>query len=420
MIQKNIHYKIKRNNDIQKCLRAFNSYYSLLRTFIDRGVLKSSLDRGAFTHPSQILNKEFIDLLGTKRHRISLGYGQEAGEQILREKIVELENLKYGTNYKAENVTLVAGAWSGVELVIEEISKLYNGNYKKLKIAVIGPTHYQLFQRPIEVLGLEVLAFDFTKLEGSVPTQFYEIDEILKTKPDVVFVTNPNNPNGEYIPSDILKYLVRKTQNKNIYVVIDELQNFMPAKNKDIGYGKWIQQENIIRIDSFSKHYALAEYRHGWVIASNKITGDRYSGIVGRIRGFMGNGPRACNDVILKLIQSEIDYKKGKAHPLEKKWNTLLRKHDYIVKRLSKNSRITILPRDACFNVCIKVSGFKNDMVLSKKLMEEGTLIMPCEGYGYESEDVIMRITFAERWSKVFHSMSSLEKVINNVKENEG
>lgn len=413
-------YKIKSNNDIKKCLRAFNSYYALLRTFIDKGVLKSSLDRGAFTHPSQILTKDFIDLLGPKRHRISLGYGQEAGEQILREKIVELENLKYKTNYKPEEVTLVAGAWSGVELVIEEIAQLYNGKHKKLKIASIGPTHYQLFQRPIEVLGLDVVGFDFTNTdEGSVPINKKEIDDILKINPDVVFVTNPNNPIGEYVPSEIMKYLVDKTKNKNIYVVIDELQNFMPVTGKGTDYGKWIQQKHVVRIDSFSKHYALAEYRHGWVIASNKITGDRYSGIVGRIRGLMGNGPRACNDTTLKLIQSEIDYLKGKKHPLEKKWNTLIRKHDYIVKRLSKNPNITILPRDACFNVSMKVHGFRNDRELSKKLMESGTLIMPCEGYGYDSEDVVMRITFAERWKKIIHSMNSLEKVISEkVKQN--
>ncbi len=409
----NMRYKIKKNKDIKKCLRAFNSYYALLRTFIDKGVLKSSLDRGAFTHPSQILTKEFVDLLGPKRHRISIGYGQEAGEQVLREKIAELENLKYETNYKAENVTLIAGAWSGVELVIEEISKLYEGRCKKIKIAVIGPTHYQLFQRPIEVLGLDVVGFDFTKLEGSVPINKKEIDSILSIKPDIIFVTNPNNPIGEYLPSDVMKYIVDKTKNKNIYVLIDELQNFMPAKGKGTGYGKWINQKHVVRIDSFSKHYALAEYRHGWVIASSEITGDRYSGIVGRIRGFMGNGPRACNDTTLKLIQSEINFLKGDSHPLEKKWNTLLKKHDYIVKRLSKSPNITIIPRDACFNVSIKVHGFKNDRIFSKKLMESGTLIMPCEGYGYASEDVVMRITFAERWKKIIHSMDSLEKVIN-------
>ncbi len=145
----------------------------------------------------------------------------------MRENIAELDNLKFNTNYKAENIVLVAGAWCGVEIVIEELAKLENGNIEKLNIAVIGPTHYQLFQRPIEVLGVEVTGYDFTNFDRSTPIDWNELEDILATNPDAIFITNPNNPNGEYFPADLLKKLIETCEQKGIYVIIDEMQDFL-------------------------------------------------------------------------------------------------------------------------------------------------------------------------------------------------
>jgi aspartate/methionine/tyrosine aminotransferase len=196
------------------------------------------------------------------------------------------------------------------------------------------------------------------------------------------------------------------------------MQDFLPVDKKSLGYGSWINSKNVVRVNSFSKHYGLAEYRIGWVIAHKKIIGGRYSGIVSRIRGLMGNAPRAANDVILKLIDYEIQsIKENKyIHPLKNKFDDLNKKYDYIVKRLTKNKQIEIIHKDACFNLTIKVNGFRGDIDLSKKLMNKGTLIMPCEGYGYDSKDTVMRITFAERWDRIRHSIGILEDIL---KENE-
>lgn len=408
-------YNISSTEDIKIRMRAFNEYYALLKDFIDKGILKSSLDRGAFTHPKQILNKDIINSLGPKRHRISLGYGPEAGEEIIREKIAQLENLRWKTNYKLDNIVMVAGAWFGVEITIEEIMQRKKRR-PKIKIATVGPTHYQLFQRPIEVLGAEVIGFDFTNFEGSAPKTKQEIDEILKCEPDIIFITNPNNPNGEYFPANILNYLINRTKGKNIYLIIDEMQNFLPVIGKGLSYGPWVQAKHVIRIDSFSKHYGLAEYRIGWIIADKEFIGNRYEGAIQHVRGLMGNAPRAANNAISNLLDIEIGVIKNNPNPMQKKLNSLLQKEKFVIKYLSKNPKIKIINRDACFNITVKVDGFSSDMDLAKRLMKAGTLIMPCAGYGYKPSDVVMRITFAERWSKIRHSMNALTSVLENSK----
>ncbi|MBD3223694.1 MAG: aminotransferase class I/II-fold pyridoxal phosphate-dependent enzyme [Caldithrix sp.] len=408
-------YNISSTENIRTRMRAFNEYYALLRDFIDKGILKSSLDRGAYTHPKQILNKDIIDSLGPKRHRISLGYGPEVGEEIIREKIVQLENLRWQTKYTPDNVVMVAGAWFGVEITIEEIIQR-NKRGSEVKIATIGPTHYQLFQRPIEVLGAKIIGFDFTNFQGSTPKTKREIDEILKFKPDIIFITNPNNPNGEYFPANILNYLIDRTKRNNIFLIIDEMQNFLPVIGKNLNYGPWVQAKHVIRINSFSKHYGLAEYRTGWIIAGKEFIGSRYEGVIQHVRGLMGNAPRAANDAISNLLDIEIGVMKNNPNPMQKKLNSLLQKEKFIIKHLSKNPKIKIINRNACFNITVKVDGFPSDMDLAKRLMEAGTLIMPCAGYGYKSSDVVMRITFAERWGKIRHSINALTSVLENQK----
>ena len=409
-------YVTRSTDDINRCIRAFNHYYALLRGHIDQGAIKSSLDRGAFTHPNQILTAELQALLGPDRHRLSLGYGPEAGEQQLREAIASLENSRHGTAYTQDNVAIVAGAWCGVELVIEELAELYGGHSKELAIAVIGPTHYQLFQRPIEILGAKVTGFDFVNFEGSTPRTEDEISSVLSSEPDLVFVTNPNNPVGEFFPSVLLQSLVRQCESRGIIVLIDEMQNFLATSTKNLGYGKWIEAGNVIRVDSFSKRFGLAEYRSGWVIAPTRIIGDRFRGVIGRTRGLMGNAPRAANDTTLRLLEMERTALRGATESpdsLTRFRESLGRKAAFVERRMHANPRVTVLERDACFNLTIRVSGVGRDIELADRLMRAGTMLMPCEGYGYRSEDAVMRITFAERWERIRHSLNTFDQVLS-------
>lgn len=406
-------YVVRNSADILKAVDAFCSYYHLIKEYIDARKIKSSLDRGAFARPQFILSPELYALLGNKRNSHSYAYGPEIGDRFVRERICEVENMKYQTSYTRDNVAMVAGAWSGVEFVIEEIANLRRGKTKRTTIAVIGPNHYQMFHRAINMLGVNVIGFDFTRpFQGSMPQTVTEIREILVTKPTAVFISNPNNPNGEYFPPELLKKMISLCRRQNIYVIIDEIQDFLSSYKKGLGYGNWIQSSNVIRVDSFSKKRGFAEYRVGWVIADKKILGDRLTGVVGRMSGLMGNAPRAANTAIIRLLELEIEkMRNGKSH-FKKIEQSLYKREAYIIARLKSMPGVEIFPREACISLVVKIQTSKTDLELSKELMEEGTLIMPCGGYGYNQRDVIMRITFAERWSKLRHSMDALKRVL--------
>lgn len=406
-------YTYKSSSDILNAVNYFCNYYGLITKYIKNKKIFSSLDRGAFARPQFALKADIYSYLTTKRRSNSFAYGPEIGDEEIRNKIAIIENKKFNTNYTKDNIAIVAGAWSGVELVLEELSGLKNGIAQSFKLAVIGPTHYQLFHRAINILGIEVFAFDFNNPNHrSTPTNFEVIDELLKEKPNAIFISNPNNPNGQYFPHDLLKKLIMVAKKEKIYIIIDELQNFLDNTIAGLNYGKWIESSFVIRIDSFSKKKGLAEYRNGWVIADKNVLGDRTRGVIGRLSGLMGNAPRAANTVISKIldyelvkINSGVDY----FDYLDKK---LLKLESYILQELYKIPEIKILQREGCFNMTIQVIGFESDIQFSELLMEEGVLIIPCSGYGYDPKDVVMRITFAERLSKIKLGIKALKKVI--------
>ena len=413
MITKKKRYVVKSSADVLKSVDSFCNYYRLIKEYIEKGKIRSSLDRGAFALPQFILKGKFLSLLGSGRNSMSYAYGPEMGDIHIRTKIIDLENARYQTSYSPDHVAVVPGAWSGVEFVIEELVNLKKGKTRPMTLAVIGPTHYQMFHRAINVYGVNVVGYDFIfPGEGSTPRTKQEIDEILASRPSAVFLANPNNPNGEYFPPEILRYLIQTAQKRKIYVIVDEIQDFLSAKDKGLRYGKWIQSANVIRVDSFSKKRGISEYRIGWVIAPKEILGDRLCGVIGRMSGLMGNAPRAANTAIAAILDADLQRVytgKNAFGPVER---SLRKREDAIHKRLAKMHGVEILPREACINITIKVRAPYTDMQLAKKLMDEGTLIMPCAGYGYDPKDGVMRITFAERWKKIDHSMSALSRVL--------
>jgi aspartate/methionine/tyrosine aminotransferase len=407
-------FKHKKSSDILSSVDNFCYYYKLINRYISEGKIESSLDRGTFSHPSQILDEDLMEFLGVKRNSSSFAYGPESGNCLLKEKICEVENLKWRTSYDVDNVLIVAGAWNGVNLVMEELSNLTKGNTEKTKVIVIGPNHYQMFHRPINMLGINVQSFDYiVDPLRSMPNSDNDIDLIIKESPDIIFISNPNNPNAEYLSSAFLKKLIKECEKKGIYVVIDEIQDFLKAKDaQGLNYGSWINSRNVIRIDSFSKKRALAEYRMGWVIAPSELLGGRTYGISGRLSGLMGNAPRAANTLSIKLLELEKKKIETGEDYFRDKWNQLLEKEQYILGELQDIPNIEILSREACINITIKVKTKYKDIDLVSDLVKKGTLIMPCSGYGYHPEDGILRITFAERWEKIMHSIKVLKETL--------
>ena len=82
---------------------------------------------------------------------------------------------------------------------------------------------------------------------------------------DLLFLCNPNNPTGYYMPEDELEALVRWCRDKDCLVVVDEA--FLPFTERKGMVPAVTQYPNLLVLGSFTKIYRLPGIRLGYVVA---------------------------------------------------------------------------------------------------------------------------------------------------------
>ncbi len=109
------------------------------------------------------------------------------------------------------------------------------------------------------------------------------VDEILKVvtpKTKLVFIANPNNPTGTYLPHDEIKRL-RAELPSSVGLVLDgAYAEYVRRNDYEAGLELVATTENTIMTRTFSKIYGLAALRIGWAFGPESIID-----VLNRIRG---------------------------------------------------------------------------------------------------------------------------------------
>jgi len=110
-----------------------------------------------------------------------------------------------------------------------------------------------------------------------------DVDAILgrvtpKTK--VVFLANPNNPTGTYIPFDEVKRLHKGLPSNVLFVIDAAYSEYVQRNDYESGIELVATSENVVMTRTFSKIYGLAALRLGWLYAPAHVVD-----ALNRIRG---------------------------------------------------------------------------------------------------------------------------------------
>jgi histidinol-phosphate aminotransferase len=117
-----------------------------------------------------------------------------------------------------------------------------------------------------------------------------DVDAILAAvtkKTKVVFLANPNNPTGTYVPFDEVKRLHRSLP-ANVLLVLDAAYaEYVRRNDYESGIELVATSDNVVMTRTFSKIYGLAALRLGWLYGPAHVVD-----AVNRIRGpFNVNAP---------------------------------------------------------------------------------------------------------------------------------
>jgi histidinol-phosphate aminotransferase len=117
-----------------------------------------------------------------------------------------------------------------------------------------------------------------------------DVDAILKRvtpKTKVVFLANPNNPTGTYLPFDEIKRLHKGLPSNVLFVIDAAYSEYVQRNDYESGIELVATNDNVVMTRTFSKIHGLAAVRLGWMYGPAHVID-----AINRIRGpFNVNAP---------------------------------------------------------------------------------------------------------------------------------
>ncbi|MDD5658916.1 MAG: aminotransferase class I/II-fold pyridoxal phosphate-dependent enzyme, partial [Actinomycetota bacterium] len=171
----------------------------------------------------------------------------------LRQNISKYLNI----NYK----NIIAGNGSS-ELFYSTISTI-----KPARILLPAPS-FSEYEKASLLSGASVSFVSYEKQNGEF---FMDIEKITKELPQInaFMIGNPNNPTGSIIDHDVLMFIIKKAQENNCFVLIDEAFIDFAENGKELSLIKDIpKNDNIIVFRSLTKIFAIPGLRLGYAAAN--------------------------------------------------------------------------------------------------------------------------------------------------------
>ena len=142
-----------------------------------------------------------------------------------------------------------------------------------------------------------------------------DVDAILAAvseRTKVVFLANPNNPTGTYVPFDEVKRLHRALPPQVLLVLDAAYAEYVRRNDYEAGIELVATSENVVMCRTFSKIYGLAALRLGWLYGPGHVVD-----VINRIRGpFNVNAPAIAAGVA--AIADSAHVEAARAH--NEKW----------------------------------------------------------------------------------------------------
>src|SRR3954452_3927876 len=110
-----------------------------------------------------------------------------------------------------------------------------------------------------------------------------DVDEILKRvtpRTRMVFLANPNNPTGTYLPFDEVKRLHKGLPSNVLFVIDAAYSEYVQRNDYESGIELVATSDNVVMTRTFSKIHGFAALRLGWMYGPARVID-----AINRIRG---------------------------------------------------------------------------------------------------------------------------------------
>jgi len=185
----------------------------------------------------------------------------------LREKMVDLYNPKYWSNFKSEEVLITSGAIEGISSLLLTIV-----NDSDDEVIMFEPT-YASYNNIVKIVWVKHVSCPLNK---KFWINFKKLKESINKNTRAIVLVNPNNPTWTSIDLKEVEKILKYIKWNNIYLITDEVYNYF-IFNKD----KWENfshlklfdkyKRQLVIINSWSKSFWITGWRVGYMITNKYL-----------------------------------------------------------------------------------------------------------------------------------------------------
>lgn len=319
-------------------------------------------------------------------------YAPADGLLAMKKAIIRYTEDHYDHSVTQYNVVVGSGAKQSI------MSLLY---------AVLEPHDEVLFPAPYWVSYPEMV-----KLAGGVPVPVVpsnggfqptieDMLECVSSQTKVVILNSPNNPSGAMYSKDFVAEMVRFCEQKNIWLVMDDLYNRLvfdgaQAPNpypfaQDLG-----EASRLVVVQGVSKMYAMTGFRIGWAIANREV-----AEAMTNIQSHQTSGPVTVSQ------WAAIGALSGVQTPIETLRLTLENARNVMVDRLKTIPGVRIVKPQGTFYCFPDFSAYERDsQKLSELLLDRVRVVtVPGKEFGMDGH---LRLSYCGTIKEI---MDGLERI---------
>jgi len=308
-------------------------------------------------------------------------YAPMAGVPVLRERLAQKTANQYGVSYNPDTeVTIVSGATEAIFAAVTAV--VQPGD----EVIVFEPA-YDSYVPAIELNGGVPVYVTLTPPDYAV--DWSVVESVITERTRLIMVNTPHNPTGRCWKRDDLDQLARLVQNRDIWLVSDEVYEHIlfDGRTHQSLMTHPVLRERTFVVGSFGKTFHITGWKIGYCLAPAPLTA-----------AFRKIHQYVTFSTVTPMQYALADYLSEPAHYLDLP-AFYQQKRDLFLAGLA-GSRFRFTPAEGSFFQCVAYDAItdERDYDLAVRLTKEiGVASIPTSVFYHQQNDYhILRFCFAK------------------------
>ncbi len=293
-------------------------------------------------------------------------YSPALGELNLRRAVADYESRVSPHGCQIDEVAIFPGVTAAIYAVMSCL--LDPGDC----VVMIDPT-YVGYEPIMNALQADSQIVQAGPENGFVPS-LENITSVVGDSTRVIFLNTPANPTGAIIPASLLCDLARFCQQRDIWLVCDEVYSMFTFDQPHISLRTAADKlDNMVVIDGLSKSHAMSGWRMGWVVGPPELV--RHLGHFSAMSIF--GCPQFIQDAAAFALNNDEYYVKEMCERYQ------LRR-DKVCEKLDQIDAIRYRKPQSGMFIMVDITAIEaDDQVFARKLLDaEKVSLLPGSAFG--------------------------------------